>query len=155
MGLLGCLIWRRVGCISPDVRERQYLAARYRLWWSLVLFTKYCSSPPSVQVVELHFPFPLLGLCLAILFVMKWNVNRVGCAFWGWCLKSTPPLQALRDYRAQPLLIHAGHILWMQNYPEQLVRGALPSQYQLYPGRGGKGRGMQRGGDAFLIEKVT
>lgn len=112
-------------------RNRQYLAARYRSWWSLVLFTKYCSRPPCRHRVELHFPLPLLGLYLGTLFMIKDNVSRVGYAISEMCLNSTPAFQAMRDCRAQFLLIHAGHISWIQNYQDQFVRGAIPSLYQL------------------------
>lgn len=44
--------------MSVLIRERQtkHLAAKDRSWWSLVLFTKYCSIPPCGHMIDSHAP---------------------------------------------------------------------------------------------------
>lgn len=61
-------------------RDRQYLAARYRSWWSLVLFTKYCKQPSLWAQSRIPLSPPPVGAVSATLFMIKCNVSRVRCA---------------------------------------------------------------------------
>lgn len=79
-------------CIFPDTWETKNIwQLDTDLWWSLVRFAKYQSSLPYVHMTELHLPLTLLGLRLASLPVIKWNVSRLGYAISGMVFEEHSP----------------------------------------------------------------